>query len=426
MTRGLKATTVIKKGGEYAIAKKKAKMHRPPRALYTEDEKKEMSRLRAQNRYYRKRISALIQAADTSITLKDIRSYLSEDLAYELCKRGYFNEPDYSTRDFREWMTTNGDLNLLQEVLDEVNALKADPNSHITPNQDDIDDNTKAKINAYNDKINKNNERLTNMKQSARDRKDANMLRYMDERSQIQTGEKLLDAISKGKIVVDKLSDPEQAAIRYAKNTVIKTIFDNIDFDKLPEDYVPVIKRTIYTSVMENPVQGLRDAVRGTVAIEAAKKYGNDAANFAAGLTDTVTSVITGKPNAVPALKSAFGYMISKSPMSKGLMQEVSEDLINSGQSTNDKENSKMLARDVAVDIAKDLITTGGNIYAAIPMILKDVLIDTSQAGIRKIKYDNLKSKEELKQIDKKVKQKQQNNTLTEDEINELLKKYEK
>lgn len=231
---------------------------------------------------------------------------------------------------------------------------------------------------------------------------------------------------------MDQLSAPEQAAIRYAKNSIVKAIFEHIDFDKIPEDYRSIIKRTIYASVMEDPIQGLRDALKGNVSLAVAKKYGVDAGDFAGGMMDLVTSVMTGKPNVKKGAESAFGYMVSKTRWNKSLMQEVSEDLIDKGLSTDDTENMKMLGRDVVVDIAKDVISTGGNLYAAIPMIVKDVMIDAGKAGVKKLKYDKVAKadKEKRKKQEKAAKEQQKKfEGLTKQEedeyIKEMLKKFD-
>lgn len=433
MPRGATGLSAVKAGAKLKLKADKIKLKRPPRALYTEEERKEMSSLRNKNIYYRKRIKALSKTPTNKVTLSDIQDKIpngddpSQGLRAQLYNRGYFDEPDYSHRDIREWLQSNGDDELLVGIIEAYNDAIDDPNAKLST---DIEEN--ELIPGYRDKIQANEQRLEDIKNGAQSRKDEQMLEYMDKKNRIKTGHKLLDDLSKGKIVMDQLSAPEQAAIRYAKNSIVTSIFEHIDFDNIPEEYRPIIKRSIYASVMEDPIQGLRDALRGNVSLAVAKKYGMDAGEFAGGMMDLVTSVMTGKPNVKKGVESAFGYMVSKTKWNKSLMQEVSEDLIDKGLSTDDAENMKMLGRDVVVDIAKDVISTGGNLYAAIPMIVKDVMIDAGKAGIKKLKYDKANAADEerrKKQEEAAKKAEDKFKGLSEEEteklIEDLLKKYE-
>ena len=406
---------------------------KPSRALYTESERKELSRLRGANRRYRSakdkiKNNMLANANVDKVTLESIQSHIPQDngdsdsLRAQLGQEGYFEKPDYNSRDIREWMLDNGDYDLLKDLFGAVNDDIHDPNARY-----DAELQGSSDIVKYNKKISDNEKKIKNIKRGAEDRKSAELMRYMAEKYKIETGNNLLDDIAKGKVLLDKLSNPEQEAIRYAKNTLATAITSRIDLDSIPEEYRPIVQGAIYDSIMSNPIAGVRGAIRGTAALEVAKKYGTDAGNFAAGLADTLTSAMTGDVNLKPAVSSAFAYTISKSPMNKSLMFEVAEDLIGSGQSTNDKENGKMLARDVVVDIGKDVIMTGGNVFAAIPAILKDVLIDVGAAGIRKMKYDakDLKSKQEIKKKEADLKKAQRKDEMTEAELEELWKKFE-
>lgn len=413
--------------------KERLKKLKPSRALYTESERKELSRLRGANSRYRAakdkiKNAMLANAGVDKITLESIQSHIpqangdSDSLRAQLGQEGYFEKHDYENRDIREWMLDNGDDDLLRDLFEAVNDDIHDPNARY-----DVELEGSSDIVKYNKKISDNEKKIGNIKRGAEDRKNETMMRYMAEKYKIETGNNILDDLAKGKILIETLSKPEQAAIRYAKNTLVTAITNRIDFDSIPEEYKHIVQGAIYDSIMGNPVQGVRGAIRGAAALEVTKKYGTDAGNFAAGLADTLTSVMTGKASVKPAVSSAFAYAISKSPMSKPLMLEVSEELINSGQSTDDKENGKMLARDVAVDVAKDVIMTGGNVFAAIPAILKDVLVDVGSAGIRKMKYDanDLKSKQEVKKKEAELKSAQRKDAMTEAELEDILKKFE-
>lgn len=423
---------VAKKGAESYLNIKKTQLKRPSRALYNEEERKERRRLYSQNVYYRKQIKKITDLNTSTVTLSSIQDKIPNDEGSEgiralLADKGYFNDPEYSMRDIREWMQSNGDDDLLDGIINIVNEQIDDPNARISDQIFEDD-----RISDYRNKINENEQRRDAIKQNASDRKNEEMLRYMDKKNRIETGNKLLDSIVSGEKIVSKLSNPEQEAINYAKRKIANAVITRIDFDKIPEEYRSVVKDTIYTAVMNNPVEGLRNAMISNVSISTAKKYGTEAGKFAGGLMSSLTSIMTGKPNLKPATQSAFGYMVSRSKLNRDLMQEVSEDLVSKGLSTNDKENAKMLSRDILIDIGKDIISSGGDIFVAIPKIIKDVLLDSGQAGIRKIKYDKVAKadKEKRKKQEKAAKEQQKKfEGLTKQEedeyIKEMLKKFD-
>lgn len=424
--------SVARKGAESYLKAKKTQLKRPSRALYNEEERKERRRLYNQNTYYRKQIKKITDLNTSIITVSSIQDKIPNDEGSEgiralLASKGYFNDPEYSMRDIREWMQSNGDDELLRGIISIVNEQIDDPNARISDQIIEDD-----RISDYRDKINENEQRMDAIKQNASDRKNEEMLRYMDKKNRIETGNKLLDDIASGKKILSKLSNPEQEAINYAKRKIANAVITHIDFDKIPEEYKSVVKNTIYTAVMNNPIEGLRSAMVSNVSIATAKKYGTEAGKFAGGVMSSLTSVLTGKPSLKPAAQSALGYMVSRSKLNRDLMQEVSEDLVTKGLSTNDKENAKMLSRDILIDIGKDIISSGGDIFVAIPKIVKDVLIDSGQAGIRKIKYDKVSKadKEKRKKQEKAAKEQQKKfEGLTKQEedeyIKEMLKKFD-
>lgn len=427
--------SVARKGAESYLKAKKTQLKRPSRALYNEEERKERRRLYNQKRYYENRINQLSSTYSSIVTLSSIQHRIpnnpdnpSESLRAELYTKGYFEDPYYAIRDIREWMQTNGDIDLLNRLLSVVNTDIDDDEARVTINDSGYDD----LINQYSQNIENINQQMDALKQNASDRKNEEMLKYMDKKNRIETGNKLLDDIASGKKIISKLSNPEQKAIEYAKSKIADAVINHIDFDKIPEEYKSVVKNTIYTAVMNNPIEGLRSAMVSNVSIATAKKYGTEAGKFAGGVMSSLTSVLTGKPSLKPAAQSALGYMVSRSKLNRDLMQEVSEDLVTKGLSTNDKENAKMLSRDILIDIGKDIISSGGDIFVAIPKIVKDVLIDSGQAGIRKIKYDKVSKadKEKRKKQEKAAKEQQKKfEGLTKQEedeyIKEMLKKFD-
>lgn len=393
----------VKTVDKVSKAKKKASIKRPSRRKYNDEEKKKLSNLRDRNKYYRKRINKISKDLDSmKMPMQSIRSSLSEDLAYHCYQKGYFEEPDYSSRDIGEWMNTNGDNELLKLVLEEYNSLN--PAAPISYDDDGKNEKYK-KINDYNDLIAENDKKIKNVQDSAAQRKNEEMLKYLQDKQSMKDTENLMQALSQGKIAIEALSNPEIAAIRFMKTELIKAVYSQIDFDSIPDDYKQLIKRSIYSGIMEDPIQGMRSALRGTVALKVTEQYGINAGNLAVGMMDFATSVMTGKPNIKGAAKTLFDHMVNKSPLNKALMIDISEDLINSGKSTSDEENTKMLGRDILVDIGKNIISTGGNIIAAMPGIVKDIVVDAGQASIRKIAYDkeDAKEKEREKKRDEAI-----------------------
>lgn len=398
MPRSSGITSVAKSAAKVSIAKKKADLKRTSRRKYTDEEKKILSQLRAKNNYYRKRIAKLLHNDTEKITMSMVRDSLDiKDSKHPLYK--YLQpEEDYYNRDLIEWMTSEGDEIWIPMVIQAYNDIHPGANLDLSENNGWIKKENIEKAAKYNDYIEANNNRINLIKENAEKHKNEEMLKYMKDKQSIKDTKNLMQAISQGKIALDKLSDPELAAVRFMKTELIKSVYSQIDFDSIPESYVPVIKRSIYAGIMEDPIQGMRDALRGTLALKVAEKYGNDAGDIAGGMMDFATSVMTGKPNVKGAAKTLFNYMVNKSPMNKALMSDVAKELIDSGESTSDEDNAKMFGRDVLVDIGKNLITTGGNIFAAMPGIVRDIAIDAGQASVRKIKSDKADAKEKEKE----------------------------
>ena len=408
MTRSSVITSVANKAAKTGIDKKKSDLKRPSRRKYTDKERKRLSQLRAKNTYYRKRIAKLLHNDTEKITMSMVRSSLDLSGSPHPLLKYLHPEEDYYNRDLIEWMTSEGDEDLIPMVIQAYNDIHPGANLDLSEDNGWIKKENIEKAAEYNDYIEANNKRINFIKENAEQRKNEEMLRYMQDKQSIKDTKNLMQAISQGKIALDKLSDPELAAVRFMKTELIKAVYSQIDFDSIPESYVPVIKRSIYAGIMEDPIQGMRDALKGTVALKVAEKYGNNAADLAGGMMDFATSVMTGKPNVKGAAKSLFNYMVNKSPMNKALMSDVAQELIDSGESTSDEQNAKMLGRDILVDIGKNLITTGGNIFAAMPGIIRDIAVDAGQATVRKIKSDADDAKKKEKTQEEAIKKAEQ------------------
>ena len=410
MPRSSGITSVAKQAAKVGIAKKRSDLKRPSRRKYTDKERKRLSQLRAKNNYYRKRIAKLLNNNTEKITMSMVRSSLDLSGSPHPLLKYLHPEEDYYNRDLIEWMTSEGDEDLIPMVIQAYNDIHPGANLDLSEDNGWIKKENIEKAAEYNDYIEANEKRINFIKENAEQRKNEEMLKYMQDKQSIKDTNNLMQAISQGKIALDKLSDPELAAVRFMKTELIKAVYSQIDFDSIPESYVPVIKRSIYAGIMEDPIQGMRDALRGTVALKVAEKYGNNAGDLAGGMMDFATSVMTGKPNVKGAAESLFNYMVNKSPINKALMSDVAQELIDSGESTSDEQNAKMLGRDVLVDIGKNLITTGGNIFAAMPGIIRDIAVDAGQATVRKIKsdVDDSKKKEKEKKQEEAIKKAEQ------------------
>lgn len=381
------AKTAIKKSKKKKAGRKK---------LYTEAEVKERARLQDQIRYYEKAKKKLSENTQygTTWTLKSLRDSkkISEETIQEMISPNsgnntngdYFdasNKDDYYNRDFREWMAEEGDEDWAETLMNEYNDKVSDKKAHITP-YGDMEKKRAAKLSEYADKIKDLSEKREKIKQKAERRRDIRTAKEIARKNKLETGEDLLTALDKSESIYNMLSNPEKAAVDTIKKEFAGSIIKSDLLKGIPEDKLPIAKKAIYSGVMSNPMEGVRTAIKETVAGSAIQKYGN-----AAGpVVESLVNIATGKGSASGLGLSMFEGVVTKSGLNKDLMNEKAADLIDSGESTSDKENLKMLARDAVVDIARDVIMSGGQIYAAIPMIIKDVVVDIGKAGIRKLK----------------------------------------
>ena len=114
------AKDALKKGVQEGAKKAKS--------MYTEAEQKELQRLRSQKSYWKKKMQKESSDEDDKnifkVPLSMIRGQISESLAHDIkYTEIYFepaHEPEYDTRDFREWMTSNGDEELADKIIEDV------------------------------------------------------------------------------------------------------------------------------------------------------------------------------------------------------------------------------------------------------------------------------------------------------------------
>ena len=377
------AKSLVKDAAKTAVsyANKKQNTGRPK--LYTEEERKRLASLRSSKRYYEKRMDSLTDLPDMKITLASVRHSLSEDTAINCYYAGYFdpnNSDKYYSMDFRTWMTNNGDDALLEQVLADVNLLRDEDSSIGSDPKDDIND----MIEYNRQKIKDIQSEIDSIRSGAKNRKEENLAKEVARKNRIKNGNALIDTLDESSKFIKTLSNPEQAALNEIKKKLAESVVKNIDLGDMANDEQLIIKHAAYTGIMNNPKAGIRQAITDTVVSVVRPEYGDDAANVVGSLVN----LATGGGSVKTVGLSLFEGIVNKSGLNKMLMNEKAEELIDMGESTSDAENMKMLGRDVLVDIGKDIIKSGGNIYAAIPMIVKDVLLDTGKAGMRKAKQE--------------------------------------
>lgn len=419
---------------------RKATLKKPSKKLYTEAESKLRRSLMGKLNARKKKLanmSPIEYVIKDKRTMKSIQGKIGQgQLREDLYYAGYFDEPDYSEsgRDFREWMIDEGDDSLLDQVLAVVNVkepidaqITRDPEYEMTV--DTLEARQRATVEGEIEDI---ESQLSKINKKAQDRKNREMLAYLDKKYRLRNGSGLLKALSQGEIVYSALTNPERAAIDYLKNTIATTIVDSIDFSGVDEDQAFITKHALYTGLMGNPVGGLKAALRGNAVLEITKKYGNAAGELAGGMMDFTTSALEGKANTKPLASAMFSYIISQTPLDKSLMKEMAETAVNvDDTSTNQAENTKMFSRDLMMDIAKDVILSGFNLTAALPKIAKDVIKDSVQYVARDVKAtdkDTKKAKEDEKEKKKaaeSLKKFEGDKELSEEEILNILSKFD-
>lgn len=368
---------------------KKALKNKSTRSLYTEAEKKELQKLRNRRSYYKNSLKKLAadQAVDgITLTLKDIRGRISEDTAREMYYQGYFdseNADDYRNRDFREWMTDEGDNDLMSQAIEEYNTLDIDG-----IDSQPMDPKTKKKnerIKKYTDELKKINDDIQKITDKAEKRKLLRDAKNIAKKAVAGTGESLAEIIDNADTIKKVFTDPERAAIEKIKSEFAKEIIKSVTADIEDPEEKAQTKQAIYAGVMQGPMAAVRTVIKNDILSDIAKEYGDAAVPFASSLIDFSTGIITGKGGSVKGVMSGMfeTFILSSETLNPELMQERSEELINLQQSTIGNEAAKGLARNVMVDIAKDVIMSGGNIAAALPKIFKDVLFDTGKAAIK-------------------------------------------
>ena len=379
-----RAKKLVKNAAKESL-KKARKRKAPKYPLYTDSEKKEMRRLSSLKSKYKKLAYEAYESFEIdnlTMSMQSIRNDMDDEEATEAYYHGYFDEEnldDYENKDFRTWMLENGDGDLLADVLDTYERVNA---IDLSDEVDDMYAEQDIRARKYLDKYNEANAEMQEIRQNAKDRQVMRKARDIARKNSLKTGESLIDTLDR--VDMTMLTKPEKAVINEAKGILARSIISGLGLDDESDLDKTVLSKTISATIMQNPKEGIRTAIRETIVGDIAQQYGNNGAELAGSLID----LAIGKGSVKGIGMTLFDIGIKKSGWNSDLLQERAEELIDSGKSTNDKENVKQLGRDVALDIAKDVILSGGQIYAAIPMILKDALFDVGKAGVRKIKQD--------------------------------------
>lgn len=405
--RVVRANVKAKSKDEKKSKKRRKKKRTSPNKIYTKRERKIVNNLRSKKSYWKTkmRILAKTMDEDQKITLSMLRPYMPKELSDSLAGTGddpsdggYFdpsNADDYYNRDFREWMIDKYDDNFMEELIDIYNTLG---NADTAISAEDLDPLSKAAMNEKMDEYSKRiadiDRNIDKVRSKALERKNLAIAKELAQRNGYENAESLIEAIDRGHVVLSKLSKPEQAAITFVKSQFAKAIVGAVkEHGNLSEEGFSIAKSMINASVMSNPMEGLRVGIREMAVNDVIKKYGNDAGDIAGSMID----FITGKGSVGSVGVSVFAGIVNKTGFNKELMQERSQELIESGKSDFDTENMKQLGADVVVDIAESVILSGGNIYAAVPMALKKILFSAGSAAVRKATEEPVAKKAESK-----------------------------
>ena len=378
---------------EKATAKKRGR-----KSLYTEAERKEIRSLQSMKYRRMKKLENMQRA--NSYTMRDIRPMLSPELVQNMIslwgKGEYFQEPGYSSRDFREWMKSNGDEWLVDEILKEVNPLlngdtQIGPDSEMTDEMLDV----KKEIDELEEKIN-------NIKSKANDRKTLEQLKKLEKELHEKKDDSIADMIDRGDMLIDAMSDPKKFILMRAKRKIAQDIISKYK-DKLTEGQ----KSAISDAIIANPISGIRTLVGETVREKLTPVIGNDKAD----VVTSVVNLLTGGSKKSTVATSLFKMYVNGSDLNKSLMIEKAADMIESGNSTEDKEKAKMFGRDVLVTTVTEVLKSGGNVYAAVPKILGKLFFSAATDAVTKknhkkeeprdkkevIKLEQNKAKEEIR-----------------------------
>lgn len=413
-----KAVKSAAKGVKKITSKKK----KGSRRLYTEAESKELRSLRGKlKRVKAKREQIIATSKWDNLTLQDMRPKLGDDTARKLFYMGFFdenNKDDYENRDFAEWYLDRAedvadmreewslsDVELaldkgyaeLEGIFDEYNFLM---NLDSKYSGELASKSVFARLN--DDEFQRNGEEL---------RKLDERIKKIEERAQTRKAERILkETLRKkyggdiAKMMVDMnakyekgkgLTKGERAAWNIMKNMAAKGVIKQMRpwLSTLDPDKAATIKQSVFSAITQNPIEGLKTGVKVSATNAIVKKYGNQMSGLAGALVDTAMGSGSGR-KIVTGLVDYF--MVTKG-LTSAQMDDKAKELVDEGESSVIKEGIKKFGVELVFDVAKDIIRTGGNVYAAAPMILKDLIVDSTKHGVATVKEENKHRKEENK-----------------------------
>lgn len=418
-----KAVKAAAKGIKKATSKKK----KGSRRLYTDAEKKKLNNLRAKARRLEKKRKDILENAKWSkLTLQDMRPKLGDDTARKLYYEGFFdenNKDNYENRDFAEWYLDNieakndmreewslteveKDLDYgfeeLQSIFDEYDVLcnidsATNYGEKVAAKKlfERLDDKEFADVST--DLYNINRE-IDKIQDNALKRKAKRILKQKLAKEYGNDVAKMMEDMNKAYETgkgLKKLTKGEREAWNIMKNLTAKAVIKEMKpwLSTMDPEKAAVVKRSLFSAIAQNPLEGLKTGIKVSATNAAVKKYGNQVEGLAGALIDTAM----GSGSGAKITTGLVDYFMVAKGLTSTQMDDKARQLVDEGQSSVVKEGIKKFGVELVFDVAKDIIGAGGNVYAAAPLILKDLIVDSAKHGVSTVKEENKRRKEENK-----------------------------
>lgn len=443
-----KAVKAAAKGVKKATSKKK----KGSRKLYTEDEKKKLRNLRAKaKRLEKKRKDILDKAVWNKLTLQDMRPKLGDDTARKLYYEGFFdenNKDNYENRDFAEWYLDNieakndmreewslteveKDLDYgfeeLQSIFDEYDVLC---NIDSATNYGEklaakklferLDDKEFADVSTdlYNIR-----EEIDKIQDNALKRKAERILKQKLAKEYGNDIAKMMEDMNKAYETGKKLTKGEREAWVIMKNLTAKAVLKEMKpwLSTLDPEQAAVIKKSVFSAISQNPLEGIKAGIKASVTNKISKKYGNPMAELGGILVDAAMSSGSGKNIAKGIGKGLVTYFAETKGLTPEAMEERAQELVAEGEAGIVTKNAIQFTVETAVEVAKDVIVTGGQIEATLPVVIKDLIENATKYTTRAHKEINeyKKAKNKTQNEMDEAKKYNEENPLTTQEFNQ-------
>ena len=418
--------------------KKNFKKNKPAKVpLYTDEEKKKLNKLYRERRSIKKEMDKLSKQIESSgneiVTMSQAMSMLNSsgrlnpigtseteqgkkkepesDIFSELYK--YLYSDEYETRDFREWMLSEGDTDLLEDFLEAVNLTKSDDEKIKSLDElDELEEQLTNDFNGYADMLSDIEKDIQGIRDPAKKRKLERTALELARREKRDSDLALIDLIDEKAGLLKGLTNPEKAALEMVKKELVKTTLKVIDID-IDDPNKSTIQHAISEGIMKNPLEGIRVAIKETVSDSIKKEFGDDAGSVAGAMVD----FMTGKGSGGSVGLALFKTVTNKMGIGGEMLSEVAEDIVSSDAKPVEALKKQYTA-DLVMDVAKEVLKSGGNIYLAAGKIVKDVLFDT-------VKYTNDIGKAKAKENEIKLKNEEGSKKVQNEGIENILSKYE-